>query len=109
MAPSPEGPPLLLLLLPPPLMCRHAPLLATPLQAIRDSFSLDIGLVAVQNRERRRYMYNLDVSLLALHCAVRAVPSSHFCCCCCCFWWQGLHCLPCLQGLPPRIWPSCFF
>lgn len=31
-------------------------------QAIRDSFSLEIDLYAVQNKERRRVMFNQDVS-----------------------------------------------
>lgn len=33
-------------------------------QAIRDSFSLDITLYAVQNKERKRVMFNQDVSAL---------------------------------------------
>ena len=32
------------------------------LQAIRDTFSLSIDLYAIQNKERRRVMFNQDVS-----------------------------------------------
>lgn len=40
-------------------------------QAIRDAFSLGVTLYDIQNKERKRAMFNTDVS----RCAAAAMPS----------------------------------